>query len=459
MKRIIAVALGSVILPLALAGAWAGVDVEMEEKDEGRPSNLVSIGGSAQLEEGRTVADMVVIGGSAVARGNVEGDMVVIGGTADVDCPVGKDLVVLGSARLGPKAVIGKDLVVIGGDLDADPLAVVKKDKTVISAGVARRPLFGLWGWVREGLFKARPVAPLLWWTWALGLLFGLLYVLIAAGAPAVVEPCAEALAQRPLTALLAGVLGLSGLAPFAFLLVVSIIGVAAIPLLFFAALATILVGKAAVCFFIGKNLARMGRAPALERPALAAAAGAAALLALLMVPIAGFGVWALTTIFGFGAALLAGVDALKAERALAEAPAPAAPQAAEASAEAALPRAGFWLRLAAIVLDGFAFLVLGAVTHLIALGLGGWAVYQVGMWAWKGTTLGGMIVGIKGLRLDGRPMDVPVALVRHLASYLSALPMFLGFFWAGWDPEKQAWHDKIAGTIVVRVPNNQTSS
>ncbi len=37
-----------------------------------------------------------------------------------------------------------------------------------------------------------------------------------------------------------------------------------------------------------------------------------------------------------------------------------------------------------------------------------------------------------------------------------SALAMFLGFFWAGWDPEMQSWHDRIAGTIVVRVPKPQ---
>ncbi len=26
-----------------------------------------------------------------------------------------------------------------------------------------------------------------------------------------------------------------------------------------------------------------------------------------------------------------------------------------------------------------------------------------------------------------------------------------LGFFWAIWDKDNQAWHDKIAGTVVVR--------
>jgi uncharacterized RDD family membrane protein YckC len=30
---------------------------------------------------------------------------------------------------------------------------------------------------------------------------------------------------------------------------------------------------------------------------------------------------------------------------------------------------------------------------------------------------------------------------------------LFLGFFWAGWTREKTAWHDLIAGTVIVRMP------
>ena len=39
------------------------------------------------------------------------------------------------------------------------------------------------------------------------------------------------------------------------------------------------------------------------------------------------------------------------------------------------------------------------------------------------------------------------------MASFFSAFVFFLGFFWAGWDRNKQSWHDKIAGTVIVRVP------
>jgi uncharacterized RDD family membrane protein YckC len=34
----------------------------------------------------------------------------------------------------------------------------------------------------------------------------------------------------------------------------------------------------------------------------------------------------------------------------------------------------------------------------------------------------------------------------------LSILVLFLGYFWAAWDRKRQTWHDKIAGTYVVKI-------
>jgi uncharacterized RDD family membrane protein YckC len=39
----------------------------------------------------------------------------------------------------------------------------------------------------------------------------------------------------------------------------------------------------------------------------------------------------------------------------------------------------------------------------------------------------------------------------RYFAYYLSTIPFCLGFLWIAWDPKKQGWHDKLAGTVVVR--------
>jgi glyoxylase-like metal-dependent hydrolase (beta-lactamase superfamily II) len=41
--------------------------------------------------------------------------------------------------------------------------------------------------------------------------------------------------------------------------------------------------------------------------------------------------------------------------------------------------------------------------------------------------------------------------LVRYLGYYVSTLPLMLGFLWIAFDPRKQGWHDKMAGTVVVR--------
>jgi uncharacterized RDD family membrane protein YckC len=80
-------------------------------------------------------------------------------------------------------------------------------------------------------------------------------------------------------------------------------------------------------------------------------------------------------------------------------------------------------------------------------------AVYAACLWRLRGTTIGGIILGLKVVRLDDRPMDWTTAVVRALACFLSLVVVFLGFIWVAFDPEKQSWHDKIAGTIVVRVP------
>ncbi len=81
---------------------------------------------------------------------------------------------------------------------------------------------------------------------------------------------------------------------------------------------------------------------------------------------------------------------------------------------------------------------------------LGGIAYFAT-MLAWRGTTLGGMVAGLRVVRLDGRPMDRPTATVRALAAVLSVLSLGLGWMWASWDARRQTWHDRIAGTVVIR--------
>jgi uncharacterized RDD family membrane protein YckC len=39
----------------------------------------------------------------------------------------------------------------------------------------------------------------------------------------------------------------------------------------------------------------------------------------------------------------------------------------------------------------------------------------------------------------------------RYFAYYVSIIPFFLGFIWVGIDKRKQGFHDKLAGTVVIR--------
>jgi len=121
------------------------------------------------------------------------------------------------------------------------------------------------------------------------------------------------------------------------------------------------------------------------------------------------------------------------------------------------LPRAGFWERMAAAFLDVVLVSILGALVGGPPLGLLVALAYFTGMWAWKGTTIGGIVLKLKVVRLDGRPVTFSVALVRGLSAAFSVVVLFLGFLWIAWDRDKQGWHDKIAGTTVVRLPHTQS--
>jgi uncharacterized RDD family membrane protein YckC len=78
-----------------------------------------------------------------------------------------------------------------------------------------------------------------------------------------------------------------------------------------------------------------------------------------------------------------------------------------------------------------------------------------VGFWRYCGATPGKLAVGVK--IVDARTGGAPPTgrLVLRLVGYLvSALPLYLGFLWAAVDRRKQAWHDKIAGTLVIQDPD-----
>jgi uncharacterized RDD family membrane protein YckC len=132
------------------------------------------------------------------------------------------------------------------------------------------------------------------------------------------------------------------------------------------------------------------------------------------------------------------------------------------------LQYAGFWIRAAAILIDGFVFGVVYMIgILLVATGLVSLedptmaiillVIFFVAILLYfplcesseKQATLGKMAVGIKVGKANGERISFLNALGRFFAKYISQLILYIGYMMAGWDDKKQALHDKIAGTYV----------
>ena len=67
------------------------------------------------------------------------------------------------------------------------------------------------------------------------------------------------------------------------------------------------------------------------------------------------------------------------------------------------------------------------------------------------GGSAGKRMLGLRIVRADGSAPGVGWGLGRTVTAWLSWIPLGLGFLWATWDEQTQTWHDKMAGTYVVR--------
>ena len=122
---------------------------------------------------------------------------------------------------------------------------------------------------------------------------------------------------------------------------------------------------------------------------------------------------------------------------------------------------AGFWLRAGAAVLDviivwiGFivAVLAIAAVAPPLVLVTfaGPWLYFALSESSDKQATLGKQAVGIKVTDMDGRRITFVRASGRFFGKIFSALILYIGFMMAGWTAKKQALHDLMADTLVVR--------
>jgi len=136
---------------------------------------------------------------------------------------------------------------------------------------------------------------------------------------------------------------------------------------------------------------------------------------------------------------------------------------------------AGFWIRLAAALIDTVVFTVVLAVPLTLIYGTDYWLSEQaqpvagfwdvvlyiapivVTVWFWTKYlgTPGKMMLRLRVVDArTGEAISTPKAIGRYLGYYVSTLPFLLGFIWIAFDKKKQGFHDKLAGTLVIRDPS-----
>lgn len=140
-------------------------------------------------------------------------------------------------------------------------------------------------------------------------------------------------------------------------------------------------------------------------------------------------------------------------------------------SAAATQTYARFWSRLGATLLDTLLMLVVVVPVLMMVegspaagpadflLNYVGPTIYTIAFWSAKQATPGKMAFSMR--IVDARTGEAPSTgqyVGRYFAYILSTLPLGLGFIWVAFDERGQGWHDKLAGTVVVRTQVNRSN-
>ncbi|MDH5784445.1 MAG: RDD family protein [Chromatiales bacterium] len=133
---------------------------------------------------------------------------------------------------------------------------------------------------------------------------------------------------------------------------------------------------------------------------------------------------------------------------------------------------AGFWIRVAASIVDNILISII--IFPLLFLIYGGGyltdesfykgpadvflnylfpMIVIIAFWVYKSATPGKMLVKTKivDARTGGKPSTWQF-IGRYFGYIVSTLPLLLGLIWVAFDKRKQGWHDKLAKTVVIIV-------
>jgi uncharacterized RDD family membrane protein YckC len=111
--------------------------------------------------------------------------------------------------------------------------------------------------------------------------------------------------------------------------------------------------------------------------------------------------------------------------------------------------RAGFGIRFLAALIDGIILMLLSRIFGNVGTFFA--VLYTIIFWVGQSATPGKMICNLKIVRTDGEKLTITDALIRYICYWVSAIPLFAGFVWIILDDQKQGWHDKLAGTYVIK--------
>jgi uncharacterized RDD family membrane protein YckC len=485
---------------VSISRAVFAQDSFVQFRDDGWGREVIRVGQTYELKQGETIYDVFSVFGPVTIDGNVRGDLTVALGTVTLGPSAvieGSLVAVGGNVTIQDGAAIHSDLIVVGGGVNAPANFVPGRQHVVIGGTAIADRLNSAIPWLTEGLLLGRPLVPRLRWVWAvvgITLVASLLLALLFTDS---VRASANAIAARPFTTFVVGLLVLVLTGPVTIVLVASVVGILVVPFALCALVIAWMIGKVGVTIRLGDVMSGQTAPASRLLTVRSLLLGFAAIMLIYMVPLLGLLAWAVVGVTGLGAATLAFSSAYRRENPARPKPPkpvptppagldpgtasvpftpPMAPPVStfDASGAAAVaetpaitttnllgfPKAGFAERAAAFALDTIFVLIicgaLGVFEHddegVIILVL---LAYHIGFWAWKGTTFGGIVCQLRVIRYDGSALRFVDALVRGIAGVFSLAVLGLGCFWIVRDEERQSWHDKIAGTYVVNVPRN----
>jgi hypothetical protein len=437
-------------------------------------ADAIVTGSSYRLNAGETTNGAVVlIGGNGEVDGTVNGDLVLIGSKATFAGTVNGDLVTVGSnLTILSGAVANGDYVSVASEVKGEPELKANGERVTLNTYSPVVPV------IKEALtniVQLRPMSPSSIFGWLLAIIMLIVSLVLGLIFPNVFVGTESIIRDRPGPSLLVGLAVILGGTVLSFLLAITVVGIIALPFLALALFILNLFGCTSVCYAIGKRIAPQvaGRRYAVPFWIMS---GTVLVWVLYCIPVIGFIAAGVVSLLGIGTFSIYFLDRYRsnvsrtqlpttgpdhAENSAAVRSSPLTLPGVEPGITISAPKAQFLPRLFASIIDLAVLYAMLSSLHLAHAIIPVWVLYRFGMFVWKSSTLGQIVLNLQVQKRDGTSLvaDYSGALIRALSSLLSLIPLGLGFIWILFNRDLEAWHDKISETYVVQLNPSATRS